>query len=144
MKMTSPSNLTAIRCRFPVKSVISIHSRGIWGQPYIFASGLAKMKTNNLLAQCLFSNCWEAWSLVIQCCMCLTVSQLREMQSVPWPWAVEPQVQRSEPSLGSCLGSSPLPPNRNTRCIVQYAAETFLRPGLHWSRQLVFLQTSSC
>lgn len=98
---------------------------------YIFASGLAKMKTNNLLAPCLFSNCREAWSLVIQCCLCLPGSQLREMQSVPWPWAVEPRVQRSEPSPGSCRGSSPLPPNRNTRCIVQYEAETFLRPGLH-------------
>lgn len=101
MEMISQGNPTEILLQIS-KEACAFHPfpRNLRGAT-IFASGLARIKTNKVLAQCLCSNCWEAQTPVVQYCMCLPDSQLEEMQSLhsgPGEW---------NPKHGNqCLGFS--------------------------------------
>lgn len=83
MKITSQRSPTEILLginRFPRKFVLSIHVQGIWEEPSIFASGLARIKTNTVLAEGLCSNFWEAQTSVVQDCVRLPDSPPGKMQ----------------------------------------------------------------
>lgn len=132
-------------CRFPRKPVLSINSQGIWEEPSIFASGLARIKTNNFLAQCLCLNFWEAQTSVVQYCMRLPDSRLGKCKVCT--------LALGSGTLGMEISASGFPNSTKAlhRSVTSEAnhflqttirnallnvVQIHLRPLLHWLRQL--------